>query len=282
MGVLGKKEVSQTGRLTWLLGLSVGLQLVVGICTRSISLACLGPASDTVSILTFELRHQPGCTAHRLLLPASPTAHVQLRWAPHMSPAGRSAIALWQIPQPGRRSAAPQRSMLSPTLDPTPVAAKTSLPGRPGSQAQEPAWLAAPRMPAAAAGRLTSVRWPSPAGSWTLCGASTSSWSCRTAPRCLLGVSWTSSARGTRLPRLRSRRGSACWERLSWTCLHCRQVGFWRPCRCHASAAGEAAPVLEPAPVSELQPHQLHLLMKGAAATAVMQCISCTLSSKGT
>ena len=164
---------------------------------------------------------------------------------------------------------------------PTPAAAKLSRPGRPGGQALEPAWLAAPSIPAAAAGRHTSARWPSPAGSWMLCGASTSSWSCRTAPRCLLGVSWTSSAHGTRLQRLRSRQGSVCWERLSWTCLHCHQVEFWQTCGCHASAAGEAVPALKPAPVSGLQPHQPHVLMKGAAANSVMQCISCKLGSKG-
>ena len=141
-------------------------------------------------------------------------------------------------------------------LGPPPAAAEMSLPGRLGSQAQEPAWRAAPSIRAAAAGRPTSARWQSLVGSWTLCGASTSSLSCRTAPRCLLGVSWTSSAHGTRLQRLRSRRGSACWERWSWTCLHCRQVGFWQTCGCHASAAGEAAPALEPALVSGLQPRE--------------------------
>ena len=49
MGVLGGKEVSQTGQLTWR---CMGLQLVVGICAGSTSLICLGPASNTVSILT--------------------------------------------------------------------------------------------------------------------------------------------------------------------------------------------------------------------------------------
>ncbi len=120
-------------------------QLVFGVCARRISLICLGPASNAVSILTGV---EASVRLHCTLPSAASQRHCSCSTAlgtPHF-PCRLAASDLWPIPR-REPNVAPSAAYSALPLTHPLLPLRLVCQGALGSQALEPAWLAAQQHP---------------------------------------------------------------------------------------------------------------------------------------